>query len=245
VLNVLRTAIVKFRGQYGEIVLCDDNRNYWRKEVFPYYKASRKVARSNIKIDWKRFFESMAIIKGELQETFPYKYINVDGAEADDIISVLVRNFTDRSILIISSDKDFIQLHNENTKQYDLINSKWVSSRGADNYLFEHIISGDRGDGIPNIASDDNIFVIKGRQKRVTEKLKQTLVDIDSNPDHPLYRNWIRNKMLIDLTSVPKNIHQKVIAQYNQPRYTNDRSKLLKYFATHNLTDMMQHISDF
>ena len=131
VLNILRTHLKTFRNEYGEVVLCCDNRKYWRKEFFPYYKAGRKKTREKSALDWHLIFDMLAKFKQELKENFPYKVIDVEGAEADDIIGTLVPRYAPHEkILILSSDGDFLQLqqYGKNVKQYNPALNKYLKS---------------------------------------------------------------------------------------------------------------------
>jgi 5'-3' exonuclease len=186
ILNTLRHNIKQFR-EYGEVILCADNRKYWRKEFFPFYKAGRKKAREKSDLDWHLIFDMLAKFKVELKENFPYKVIDVEGAEADDIIGTLApRAVMHENVLILSSDGDFLQLQQWNTsrtpytiKQYNPSLKKFVKSENPLEELKEKIIRGDKGDGIPNIYSPSDCFVRDLRQKPITkgilDKLMSTL----------------------------------------------------------------------
>ena len=150
VLNIIRIHVKNFKNEYGEVVLCCDNRRYWRKEFFPFYKAGRKKTREKSDLDWHMIFDMLAKFKQELRETFPYKVIDVDGAEADDIIGTLVPIYArDQKILILSSDGDFLQLqqYGSNVKQYNPTQKKFITSKNPLEELKAKIIGGDRGDG--------------------------------------------------------------------------------------------------
>lgn len=243
VLNSLRKINVKFKSEYGNMVIASDSRKYWRKEAFPYYKASRKQKREESDVDWKMIFEYMNKIKHEIKTSLPYKYIEVDGAEADDIIATLCRRFSDDSIMIVSGDKDYIQLHTENIKQYDPVNSKFVHVEDPKEYLFEHIIRGDSGDGIPNIASPDNCFVLGQRQKRITQKMLDGFRNMKE--DHPLFLNYQRNTQLIDLHNIPRAIQDAIIENYDSQTIPIDKSKLMMYLSTHRLKNLLESLNDF
>ena len=161
VLNIIRTHVKNFKGEYGEVVLCCDNRKYWRKDFFPFYKANRKKTREKSDLDWHLIFDMLAKFKQELRETFPYKVIDVEGAEADDIIGTLVPIYSQHEkVLIISSDSDFHQLQQYgNVKQYNPSQKKFVKSENPLMDLKEKIIRGDKGDGIPNVFSPSDCFV--------------------------------------------------------------------------------------
>jgi hypothetical protein len=247
ILNSIRSYRQKFSEEYGELVIACDNTNYWRKQIFPYYKASRKKKQAASELDWKQIFECMNKIRAEIKEHFPYKVIDIESAEADDIIAMLVRIHCFEKILILSGDKDFIQLHTYgNVKQYDPVRKKFITHENPDRYLDEHILRGDSGDGVPNILSPDNCFVVGERQKPLTQKKIDELIELglDGKFDHPLYRNYMRNQKLIDLKMVPKEIGAKIIESYDNQE-TNPRSNLMNYFMSNRLKNLMEHIGDF
>jgi len=247
ILNSLRSYRTKFAEEYGEMVIACDNTNYWRKQKFPYYKANRKKAQEKSEMDWKSIFECMNKIRAELKEYFPYRVIDIESAEADDIISTLVRIHCFEKILILSGDKDFIQLHTYgNVKQYDPTRKKWISHENPDRYLVEHILKGDSGDGVPNILSPDNCLVIGERQKTLTQKKIDALIelDLDGKYDHPLFNNFMRNRQLIDLKNVPPEIGTKVVESYDRQE-GKGREKLMNYFIANKLKNLMESIGEF
>lgn len=247
ILNSLRSYKTKFADEYGEMVIACDNTNYWRKQKFPYYKANRKKAQEKSEMDWKSIFECMNKIRSELKEYFPYRVIDIEAAEADDIISTLVRIHSFEKILILSGDKDFIQLHTYgNVKQYDPTRKKWINHENPERYLAEHILKGDSGDGVPNVLSSDNCFVIGERQKPLTQKKIDALLEIglEGKFDHPLARNFMRNKELIDLRNVPQEIGAKVVESYDRQE-GKGREKLMNYFIANKLKNLMESIGEF
>lgn len=245
IMNIIRKVRVEFKKEYGELVIANDNRTYWRKEIFPFYKASRKKTRAKINIDWTVFYSYVDKIKEEIQTCLPYRYLDVERAEADDIIGTLVRGLPEKGpFVIVSSDKDMIQLHGPNVRQYDLVHKKWVKNDDPKAYLFEHIIKGDVGDGIPNVVSPDNCFVVGDRQKKVTKDILESVVDIDSQPDHRLYRNYMRNKTLVDLSMIPLDIQKAILNKYESTTKA-PRSKMMMYFASKELNTLAIKINDF
>ena len=247
ILNSLRSYKVKFGDEYGEMVIACDNTNYWRKQKFPYYKANRKKAQEKSEMDWKSIFECMNKIRSELKEYFPYRVIDIESAEADDIISTLVRIHCFEKILILSGDKDFIQLHTYgNVKQYDPVRKKFITHDNPDRYLDEHVLKGDSGDGVPNVLSSDNCFVVGERQKPLTQKKIDALIELglDGKFDHPLFNNYMRNKQLIDLRYVPKEIGSKVVESYDSQE-GKGREKLMNYFIANKLKNLMESIGEF
>lgn len=247
VINSLRSYKQKFGEEYGEMIIACDDKNYWRKQVFPYYKANRKKNREASEIDWTNVFEIFNKIKTEIKDYFPYPVIQVDSAEADDIIASLVKTVkTPTKILILSGDKDFVQLHTyPNVKQYDPVRKKWINHDNPERYLVEHILKGDAGDGVPNVLSDDDTFVTDKRQKPLTQKKINKIyndgaVILDSTTD----RNFMRNKHMVDLSMVPDSIKDEVLNKYNGEQ-NKDKSKLFNYFITHKLKHMMENVGDF
>jgi hypothetical protein len=250
VLNSLRSYRVKFGSEFGELVIACDNTNYWRRQKFPYYKANRKKNQEASELDWKAIFECLNKIRQELKDYFPYRVIDIESAEADDIIGTLVREFGvdigGDPILILSGDKDFIQLHTfANVKQYDPTRKKWVSHNDPARFLKEHILKGDSGDGVPNILSSDNCFVVGDRQKPLTSKKIDQYISMDpSKMETIIARNYFRNAQLIDLNNTPKEIREKVMESYNA-QIGKDRSKLMNYFIANKLRNLTESIGEF
>lgn len=255
VLNTIRFYRTKFSDKYGELVICCDDRHYWRRDVFPYYKAGRRKDREASDLDWHMIFEVLKSIKDEIKDIFPYKVIQVHGAEADDVIGTLCHEYghlgingnNPEPILVLSSDKDFVQLQKyANVDQYSPIQKKFVRCSNPARYIHEHIIKGDRGDGVPNFLSDDDTFVASKRQKPISSK------KIDSwngmNPsefcDERMLRNYKRNQQLVDLDFIPKELQENILDQYENYD-VNDRSKLFNYFIAKKLRNLMDSIQEF
>jgi 5'-3' exonuclease len=251
ILNIIRSHLKNFRKEYGEVVLCSDNRKYWRKEFFPFYKAGRKKSRKNSDLDWHLIFDMLAKFKVELKENFPYKVIDVEGAEADDIIGTLVpRHIMHENILIISSDGDFLQLQMYNgrskytVKQYNPTQKKFLISENPLDELKEKIITGDKGDGIPNILSPSDTFVREIRQKVMTEaKLTKFMSEHYTEYDESSKIGFSRNQTLIDLRNIPGDIQSKIINNYEET--VPVKGKLLDYFIANKLFNLMEVIEEF
>ena len=255
VLNSIRMYKVKFGDKYGELVICADDKKYWRRDVFPYYKASRKKARAESPYDWNLIFETLNKVRDEIRENFPYRVIQVDKTEADDVIGTLchtygaeLKNESTEPILILSSDKDFMQLQKfVNVEQYSPIAKKFLKEANPVRFLKEHIIKGDRGDGIPNILSSDDTFIAEARQKPVVEKKLNTWVE--QNPedfcDATMLKNYRRNESLIDLSKVPTEFSDKILETYRSPRQVKGKDKILNYFIKNRMKLLMEHIQEF
>lgn len=247
VLNSIRAINTKFSAEYGELVIACDAPRSWRKEVFPYYKANRKKAREDSELNWSALFESLNKVRDELKEFFPYRVIQVDHAEADDVIGALVDRYHGYPILIVSGDKDFVQLQSYmNVKQYDPVRKRFITHNNPSQFVREHIIKGDMGDGVPNFLSKDDTFVVGSRQRPIRSVKLDMWVRMEPEEfcDEQMLRNYKRNQQLVDLSFTPKHIADAVIEQYDEQAGKN-RSKLFNYFVEHKLRNLMESIGDF
>ena len=250
VLNSLRSYKTKFSKDFGELVLCYDDKHCWRKDYFPYYKQNRKKARSESSLDWNELFDILTKIQNELEENFPYKVLKINGAEADDIIAILSNKISStpnlyEEILIISGDKDFIQLHqSDNIKQYSPTLKKFVVDENPEQYKFEQISRGDNGDGVPNVLSQDTVFVEDLRQRPITKK-KLTEWKENGIPEGEIKRNYQRNKTLIDFDSIPNELGELIYNMWVDKITQNDKSKILPYFMKHRLKELTEKLGDF
>ena len=251
ILNTIRLNILKFREDHDEVIICCDSKKYWRRDVFPFYKAGRKKDREKSGVDWSTMFNTLDTVRSELIEFFPYKTMLIEGAEADDIIGTLVHKYHDKrdKILILSSDKDFMQLQvYNNVKQYSPILKKYIRTADAELYLKEHIVKGDRGDGIPNVASSDACFVNGDRQKpmrkKLIEQIANTNIETCETISDEIRRNYARNRQLVDLSLVPEDLQSTIVNAYENYD-VKDRSKLLNYFISRKLRNLMENISEF
>jgi len=249
VLNSIRANKLKFAAEYGEVVIAADDKRSWRREVFPYYKANRKRDRDASELNWNLIFEALNKIREELKTVFPYRVIQVDGAEADDVIATLVKNRKHdfEKVLILSGDKDFQQLQQyANVKQYSPVLKKYITCKNPEVFLKEHIIRGDAGDGIPNFLSADDTFITGSRQKPISSKKVEAWVT--ANPmqfcTEDMLRGYKRNQILVDFEYIPRNIEVAVMEEYER-QSNKDRSQLFNYFIANKLKNLVEAINDF
>lgn len=247
VINTIRSYHVNFKDEYGELVIACDNRKYWRKEIFPYYKANRKKAREDSGYNWNAIFDAINTIKLELKEFFPYRVIEVERAEADDIIATLCKHITE-PIMIVSGDHDFVQLQKyPNVKQWSPITKKIIKCEFTPaQFLFEHIIKGDKGDGVPNVLTQDDAIINNLRQKPIqSKKMEMWFSDPSLRPTDVVFvKNFDRNERLIDLTKIPKDIEESIINTYHIHNL-KDRSLIIEYFMKHKMKNLMENLEDF
>lgn len=248
-VNTLRSYVKQFKSKYPNVILCCDNRHYWRKDFFPFYKAHRKFDREASELDWNLIFDTLNKLRDELKQNFPYKVLDVQGAEADDVIAVLsARLSPSNEVMILSSDKDFGQLQKyANVSQYSPTLKRLIKIDNPSAFIKEHVIRGDRGDGIPNFLSPDNVFVTGGRQRKISSKrmeewLKQD-VDTICETDE-LLRGFKRNQTLIDFDYIPVEVQTRIVDAYESAT-TGRKDKLLEYFMKHDLMVMLENVEDF
>ena len=254
ILNSLRLYRTKFAKDYGDLVICCDDKNYWRKQIFPYYKAHRRADREKSPLDWNNIFTILNRIRDELKETFPWRVLQIETAEADDIIGTLCHRFGKilkadgvENILILSGDKDFGQLQKyANVEQFSPVTKKWIRINNPEAFLREHIMKGDRGDGIPNFLSGDNCIVAGQRQKPLMSKKLDTWISLDPLDfcNDMMLRNYKRNEALVNLDMIPSDIQEQINNQYDNYQIP-DRKGLLNYFIKKRLKHLMEHIGEF
>ena len=257
VLNNLRYYRSRFIEKYGELIICCDNKHYWRRDYFPNYKANRKRDRAATGLDWNAIFTHLNQIRDEIKENFPYKVVDVHGAEADDIIAILVKKAQDdTNNLIVSSDKDFIQLHGDYVDQYSPVTKKMINGKDPVEYLREHIIRGDRSDGVPNILSADDTFVSEKRQKPMRKTMLATIIEamkeydpellyrLAKCPEDTWRRNYRRNETLIDFNKIPNDIQDEILREFKNVK-VGSREGLFDYFIKNRLNNLIDNLGEF
>ncbi len=249
ILNTIRTYVKKFKESHGpEVVIACDNKKYWRREIFPNYKASRKKIRESSGHDWVAIFDCLAKIKQELKDYSPYKVIDVDTCEADDIVAVLTMKYSStQKIMILSSDKDFAQLQKfPNVEQFSPILKKYIKEPFPAAQLKQLIIRGDKGDGIPNILSNDDVFVSGGRQRPITEE--KIIKWMNQAPaefcNEEMMRNFSRNETLIDLTKIPTSLTESILDTYENCK-GNSKQVFMNYMIENRLKNLIEVIDEF
>ena len=249
ILNTIRTYVKKFKESHGpEVVIACDNKNYWRREIYPHYKSNRKKAREASGHDWNTIFECLNKIRDELRDHSPYKVISVDTCEADDVIATLVQKYSStQKIMILSSDKDFAQLQRyTNVEQYSPILKKYIKEPLPLLQLKQLIIRGDKGDGIPNILSADDVFVSGGRQKPITETkiIGWMIQEAKDFCTEEMFRNFSRNEMLIDLTKIPERLTNEILHTYENA-IGHSKQDFLNYMIENRLKNLIEVLDDF
>ena len=251
-LNSVRMYNKKFRDQYGQMIICCDGANNWRRGYFPQYKANRRKSRDDSGFDWAEAFRIMHKVKDEIKENFPYKVIHLEGCEADDIIGTMVEHTQEfgqyEEVMIVSSDKDFLQLQKYgNVRQWSHILKKEIKDPHPKLNLIDKILSGDTGDGVPNVLSGDDTFVNGERQTPLSKKKKQAIIE-DLTDGELLYaaswyRNYQRNETLIDLTKTPNDLKNKIVDEFWITVF--NEGKTLPYLINNNMKQLIGSVEEF
>lgn len=253
ILNSIRMYNQKFKKDYGDIVIASDGPMSWRRKYFPNYKASRRKNREESAMDWNEIFRIIGLVREELVQNSQYRVINIEGCEADDVIGTLAEMTQEfgkhEPVMIVSSDKDFVQLHRfDNVKQFSPMQKKFVQEKNPRAYFFEHILRGDTGDGVPNILSGDNVFVDGVRQTPLSAKKLEEYIrhadDLRSVMTEDQYRNYQRNKKLIDLTETPQELKDQIINSYEGWKPPH-KTKFLNYLVKKRCKLLIECIEEF
>jgi len=250
ILNSIRMYRKRFGKEYGEVVLCSDAGGNWRKELFPQYKASRKKTRAKSSMNWEEVFRITSMVREEIRENFPYKVMHIEGCEADDCIAQLVEETQEfgkaEDVMIISSDKDFAQLQRyNNVKQYSPMQKKFIVEKNPRVVLEEHILQGDTSDGVPNVLSPDNTFTDGLRQTPLRKKLRDLLVEDPHSQGDEIYRNYLRNKKMIDLRECPDTIKTDIINKFDKQDQIGNKAKVFPFLVNKQCRLLLENVQEF
>jgi len=141
------------------MVVWDGGRSARRLAIFPAYKAHRSNPTTDEEA--KLYFDNFSLQRRYLSMVFKklgITEITLSGREADDVIW-LVRNMYTEEVLILSEDKDFLQMVDETTDLYRPVADRYVvvgnfaAQTGVKygSYLLYKSIFGDPSDGISGI----------------------------------------------------------------------------------------------
>ena len=250
ILNSIRMYRQKFGKEYGEMVIVADGMNNWRKDVFPNYKVKRKKNREESSIDWTEAFRIIGMVRDEIRDNFPYKVVHQDGCEADDSIAHIAMSTQEfgryEPVMIISADGDFKQLQvHKNIRQYSPLTKKLVVEKNPKLELANKILKGDSGDGVPNVMSDDNVFLESRRQSILSAKKREALLDDPMALGEEVYRNYLRNKKLIDLSETPAPVINNIINTYDSQDPSSNKGKVLNYLIQKRCKLLIESVGEF
>ncbi|ADE34877.1 RnaseH [Klebsiella phage KMI9] len=255
VLDTLRFNVVKFKGEYPEIVIAFDDRNYWRRQKAWYYKKRRQIEHEESEWDWDRLNNFLNPVFEEIRQNMPYLGLKVEFAEADDIIAVVTKKAVGegRRVLVVSADSDFTQLQKYNgVRQWSPPQKKWVTPKYGSprNDLRYKNIKGDKKDSIACIKIRNDYIVTKVEGERAPA-VKSSELEAWLEADDPttlMTPEWAarykENEELRDFEFIPKDIENSIIEAYNTPK-SGSKAKMERYFMDNKLSRMFEKLSDF
>ena len=253
ILNNLRMYRKKYPAtKYDKLVIACDSYS-WRKDVYPEYKANRKTTRAKDKHDWTAIFNLIESTLDDIRANFPYAVIKIDKAEADDIIGALTIEksmpLLGEDVVIVSADKDFIQLQKYgHVIQWSPMFNKAIKDDNPVKYIFEHILKGDSSDGVPNVLSPDDCLVNHVRQTPMTKKKLaewwENRANLKEVMPTEVFRNYMRNREMIDLDRIPEHITHQAINDYEDYVYP-PRANILPYLIEHRMKMLIDCADEF
>jgi len=201
-------------------------------------------------MDWNELFRITNMVLDELDENFPYKVVRHEKCEADDIIAALCEDTQEfgkgEEVLIVSSDKDFVQLQKySNIYQYSPMKKRFIVEETPRRQLMELILKGDQADGIPNVLSGDTCFVEGIRQTPLRKKVLDQLINDPKSQGDEIYRNYQRNKKLIDLSETPESVKEEIIYNYEQQDKWDNKKKVFPYLVEKRCRRLLEDVKDF
>lgn len=250
-LNNILSYRKKFKLSVENLIICADGRDYWRKGVFPLYKQNRKKDHDKSVFNWDKFFEDFNQIKTEIKTELPFNVVEVYGCEADDVIAVISKQQCPHQskIIIISSDKDLIQIQENicsKAEQWSPFHKKLITPKTNSYSLFEHVIRGDAGDGVPNILSDDDVFMDDKKRSKPIRATNIMQWEQKGGMQYPesfcttaeMLEKFNRNLNLIDLRQIPECYVEKIVETFLS--YQKPPVNVFGYLTKHKLKKILE-----
>ena len=267
ILNSLRKTNVKFRADFGQMIIVadDSNERCWRYAKFPHYKYKRKIKHQTDEFDWDMINGAKDETMTAIIENFPWPVVSIAGCEGDDVIGWYALNASEPTV-IVGSDKDFFQCHSQLVCQWKPITKELLRFSDPSTKLRELLIKGDTDDGVPNFRSPDDVFTIPGaRQKPISEKaladwlvqnedeflfteeIKEKKVKGVIKPAEFIDRraNFERNRKLIDFRCIPDEFKPEIMDRMTKYQVRKNRSKTITWLAKHRMKYLMERIDHF
>lgn len=264
ILNSIRSHQHKNRSKYGQLVICADGQQNWRRDVFPEYKAARRKGKNESPVDWSFVYEVLGETLNDFRDNFPYPILHHPKAEGDDCIAIatayakkhMVKSVglfeESEPILIIASDKDYLQLQKlGGVDQYSPMKKGMLKSSDPTRDLMEKILCGDAGDGVPNILSDDDTFIVEGKRQKPFKKSRIEEFLKASDPEKACQsqtelRNFQRNRQVISFDYIPEYISVDVIEQLKpQLNKKPNRMAIMNYLVTNRMKELLKVVDQF
>ena len=232
-LHLTLSSVNQAVRKYGidHVVFCLEGRS-WRKDIYPQYKAHRKVAEAALTEseaeENRMFWETYDMFTTFLREKTNTSVLRHERAEADDLIARFIHLHPNDEHYIISSDTDYVQLIAGNVKQYNGVANQLITLEGYFDdkgkpvkdkktgehkklddpqfLLFEKIMRGDAG---------DNVFSAYPGVRTKGSKNKVGLIEAYADR-HKQGFNW--NNMMLQRWADPDGVEYRVRDLYERNR---------------------------
>ena len=234
-------ATIKREKPNRVIIGYDCRGGYWRHSLYPQYKSSRKESRSKSIVDFDLFFPVADKFKKDFIEAYPnFLHLEIDLCEADDIAGVICQRLhKDNEILLVTNDKDYIQLlRHPNVRLYNPVDKKEVVSLNPVKDLDLKVITGDKGDDIPAVKPRTGIKTAEVIFNKGIEKFIEEQADPQAVRDA-----YKRNRILIDMKYIPPVFQEKIISKYNEyPTKKFEFNHNMKFLHDNNLHKLVDDL---
>lgn len=140
------------------IVCFDFGKSYYRMDMHEEYKGTRKKPKEEEEI---KKYEAFFAVLNDLPDELDEEVLKFRGVEADDLLAWITQNVSDRydHTWIVSSDKDLIQLVDDNVSIFNIFGRKEVTKQSLfddlglvpSEFMLSRIIEGDKSDNIIGI----------------------------------------------------------------------------------------------
>ena len=222
-----------------ERVICLQDSESWRKQVYPEYKANRAAKREQSVVNFDVFFPVLEKFINDIADSFKnIPFVKIPYAEADDCIATIVKNHPDWDIINVSSDRDFYQLFKyPNYRQWDAMKHTFIEGLDPDVELMVKILTGDSSDNIPGLKRG---IGPKRALKIINEDVNQWIENEKLQPEYE------RNMKLISFDCIPKEIELAINDVINNLTYGEpDTKKYFKFIQMSGLAELMNTFTDY
>lgn len=147
------------------VIIAQDYGRSWRKDLDTQYKLQRKGKREQLETPewWKARYEEFNKFFDLIEKILPWHFVKIYRMESDDIASVVSRYYTDKEVILMSSDRDWEMLANfPNVKIFSPISKKYKDVPNPMKILLEKI-QGDVSDNLLNKPSSEMDFEIRNK----------------------------------------------------------------------------------
>lgn len=271
--NILRHAIInsfttlkkRFGAEYGELIIAVDGKKNFRKDIYEHYKAGRAEARKKSDIPWNIVFDIVHRLVDEAKENWPWAVIEVDRAEADDVMFVLVEDIANHNtqsvgvmdddepekVLLDTRDQDMFQIHRPGLRQWDSRDRKFItlpSGMTAEAFRKDLIIRGDTTDGVENVFTPLGTLITPGvRQTACIAKRMNSVLQFENIFDYdldPVIKERIKmNHQLVSSQGIPLDVRDEIVSKYKN-RTINKKMKMLQYLQKHRCIRLIDEINN-